>query len=206
VTADTIKKLEMLVSEAAWLAFAAFSGLRTISYIPQVERTAKGQNDASAISYPTWLLWTGANASTELLPHVRRTASSTLQTYRWWRTPADGVNWTWPNGGAFCRVVRRPLTRRVARLQHRPWPNSRSSPAHGWGGIRLSAFHAVFIGTAGEKQQRRAPRAVRREACSGRNRRLPEAPRRARKPLAVRHPEKALPDRRASEAAGSVDR
>jgi hypothetical protein len=46
----------MLVSEAAWLAFAAFSGLRTISYIPQIVRIAKDQNDVSAISYPTCLL------------------------------------------------------------------------------------------------------------------------------------------------------
>src|SRR5215813_11750054 len=54
----------MLLSEATWLAFAVFSGLRTISYIPQIVRIAKDENGASAISYPTWLLWTGANAST----------------------------------------------------------------------------------------------------------------------------------------------
>jgi hypothetical protein len=56
----------MLVAEATWLAFAAFSGLRTISYVPQIIRIAKDQNGASAISYPTWLLWTGAHASTGL--------------------------------------------------------------------------------------------------------------------------------------------
>ena len=56
----------MLVSEATWLAFAAFSGLRTISYVPQMVRIAKDRNGASAISYPTWLLWTGANATTAM--------------------------------------------------------------------------------------------------------------------------------------------
>jgi len=54
----------MLLPEATWLAFAAFSGLRTISYVPQIVRIAKDCNGASAISYPTWLLWTGAHAST----------------------------------------------------------------------------------------------------------------------------------------------
>jgi hypothetical protein len=56
----------MLISEATWLAFAAFSGLRTISYVPQIVRIARDRNGASAISYPTWLLWTGANATTAM--------------------------------------------------------------------------------------------------------------------------------------------
>jgi hypothetical protein len=56
----------MLVSEATWLAFAVFSGLRIFSYVPQIVRVAKDRNGASAISYPTWLLWTGANASTAM--------------------------------------------------------------------------------------------------------------------------------------------
>ena len=56
----------MLVAEATWLAFAVFSGLRTISYVPQIVRIAKDPNGASAISYPTWLLWTGAHASASL--------------------------------------------------------------------------------------------------------------------------------------------
>jgi hypothetical protein len=54
----------MLASEATWLAFAIFSGLRTLSYVPQIVRIAKDRNGASAISYPTWLLWTGAHFST----------------------------------------------------------------------------------------------------------------------------------------------
>jgi hypothetical protein len=56
----------MLVTEATWLAFATLSGLRTISYVPQIVRIARDRNGASAISYPTWLLWTGAHASTGL--------------------------------------------------------------------------------------------------------------------------------------------
>jgi hypothetical protein len=56
----------MLPLEATWLAFAAFSGLRTISYVPQILRIGKDRNGASAISHPTWLLWTGANATTAL--------------------------------------------------------------------------------------------------------------------------------------------
>jgi hypothetical protein len=51
----------MLISEAT---FAAFSGLRIFSYIPQILRIANDRNGASAISYPTWVLWTGSNAST----------------------------------------------------------------------------------------------------------------------------------------------
>ena len=54
----------MLAPEATWLAFAVFSGLRTITYVPQIVRIAKDHNGASAISYPTWLLWTGAHIST----------------------------------------------------------------------------------------------------------------------------------------------
>jgi hypothetical protein len=56
----------MLISDATWLAFAAFSGLRTISYVPQIVRIARDPNGASAISYPTWLLWTAANTATAL--------------------------------------------------------------------------------------------------------------------------------------------
>ena len=56
----------MLLPEATWLAFAAFSGLRTISYVPQMVRIARDRDGASAISYPTWLLWTGANATTAM--------------------------------------------------------------------------------------------------------------------------------------------
>ena len=50
----------MIMSEATWLAFAVFSGLRTVSYVPQIVRIAKDRNGASAISYPTWMLWTCA--------------------------------------------------------------------------------------------------------------------------------------------------
>jgi hypothetical protein len=54
----------LLISEATWLAFATFSGLRIFSYVPQILRIASDRNGASAISYPTWVLWTCANAFT----------------------------------------------------------------------------------------------------------------------------------------------
>jgi hypothetical protein len=54
----------MLISEATWLAFATFSGLWILSYIPQILRIANDRNGGSAISYPTWVFWTCANAST----------------------------------------------------------------------------------------------------------------------------------------------
>jgi hypothetical protein len=61
-----MKECDNARSEAAGFAFAAFSGLRTISYVPQIVRIARDRNGASAISYPTWLLWTGANAATAM--------------------------------------------------------------------------------------------------------------------------------------------
>jgi hypothetical protein len=49
-----------------FLLFAAFSGLRIFSYIPQIQKVANDTNGASAISYSTWGLWTGANIATAL--------------------------------------------------------------------------------------------------------------------------------------------
>lgn len=54
-----------LADLAAWL-FMAFNGLRLVSYLPQICRVARDPNGASAISYTTWALWTGAHASTGL--------------------------------------------------------------------------------------------------------------------------------------------
>jgi hypothetical protein len=56
----------MLVSEATWVPLAAFSGLRTTSYVPQMVRIARDRSRAPAISHPTWLLWTGANVATAM--------------------------------------------------------------------------------------------------------------------------------------------
>lgn len=50
----------------AFLLFAIFSGLRTVSYLPQILKVAADRNGASAISYSTWTLWTCANVTTGL--------------------------------------------------------------------------------------------------------------------------------------------
>jgi hypothetical protein len=56
----------MTLAEATLLAFTAFSGLRLISYLPQIHKVARDTNGASAISYSTWALWTGSHVSTGL--------------------------------------------------------------------------------------------------------------------------------------------
>jgi hypothetical protein len=45
-------------------AFTFFGALRIFSYLPQILRIASDKNGASAISYTTWALWVGSNAST----------------------------------------------------------------------------------------------------------------------------------------------
>ncbi|MDQ8730561.1 hypothetical protein [Bradyrhizobium sp. LHD-71] len=54
----------MTPSEAALVAFSAFSALRLVSYFPQIYKVATDANGASAISYSTWILWTGSHLST----------------------------------------------------------------------------------------------------------------------------------------------
>lgn len=59
--------------ELAWytfIAFTLFGSLRIFSYIPQMLRIASDKNGATAISYTTWTLWTGSNASTALYAAV----------------------------------------------------------------------------------------------------------------------------------------
>ena len=56
----------MTLSEASLLAFTAFSGIRLVSYLPQICKVARDRNGASAISYATWTLWTGCHLSTGL--------------------------------------------------------------------------------------------------------------------------------------------
>lgn len=52
------------ISLGAFSAFSAFSGLRLVSYFPQIWRVARDTNGATAISYSTWLMWTGSHVST----------------------------------------------------------------------------------------------------------------------------------------------
>src|SRR5215475_13484944 len=54
----------MTLAEISLGAFTAFSALRLVSYFPQIYRVARDVNGASAISYSTWLLWTGSHLST----------------------------------------------------------------------------------------------------------------------------------------------
>src|SRR5262249_46451557 len=58
--------MRMTLSEVSLLAFTVFSGLRLVSYVPQICRVARDENGASAISYTTWGLWTGHNIFTGL--------------------------------------------------------------------------------------------------------------------------------------------
>jgi hypothetical protein len=56
----------MEISSVALLLFTVLSALRIFAYVPQIRRVARDTNGASAISYSTWSLWTGANISTAL--------------------------------------------------------------------------------------------------------------------------------------------
>jgi hypothetical protein len=56
----------MTLGDLSFYLFTVFNGLRVVSYLPQILRVARDENGASAISYTTWLLWTGANATTGL--------------------------------------------------------------------------------------------------------------------------------------------
>jgi hypothetical protein len=51
-------------STLTFLLFTAFSGLHVFSYVPQIRKVARDTNGASAISYSTWTMWTGANTAT----------------------------------------------------------------------------------------------------------------------------------------------
>ena len=46
----------MELSHFTFLAFAFFSSLRVVSYLPQIIKVASDTNGASAISYSTWAL------------------------------------------------------------------------------------------------------------------------------------------------------
>jgi hypothetical protein len=56
----------MEIGSVTLFLFATFSSLRIFSYLPQIYRVATDKNGASAISYVTWILWTGANVATAL--------------------------------------------------------------------------------------------------------------------------------------------
>lgn len=45
-------------------AFGIFNALRFVAYLPQIAAVARDRNGATAVSFVTWGLWAGANAST----------------------------------------------------------------------------------------------------------------------------------------------
>jgi hypothetical protein len=54
----------MYLPEITLALFSVFNVLRLGSYLPQIIRVATDKEGAKAISYSTWNLWIGANAST----------------------------------------------------------------------------------------------------------------------------------------------
>jgi hypothetical protein len=56
----------MDLAQFSFVLFTVFSGVRLFSYLPQIRRVAADTNKASAISYSTWSMWTGANLATAL--------------------------------------------------------------------------------------------------------------------------------------------
>lgn len=54
----------MTLAEVSLGAFSVFSGIRLVSYFPQIYRVTRDSNGASAISYSTWVMWTGSHIST----------------------------------------------------------------------------------------------------------------------------------------------
>jgi hypothetical protein len=60
----------MELSSITFLIFTILSSLRVVSYLPQIAKIAADRNGASAISFSTWGLWTGANVATFLYAAV----------------------------------------------------------------------------------------------------------------------------------------
>jgi hypothetical protein len=56
----------MTSSDIAYDLFTVFNALRVVSYLPQMYKIARDTTGAAAISYSTWILWTGANGSTAI--------------------------------------------------------------------------------------------------------------------------------------------
>ena len=60
----------MDITKLTFVLFTVFSSLRVVSYLPQIRKVASDRNGATAISYSTWSLWTGANVATALYAAV----------------------------------------------------------------------------------------------------------------------------------------
>jgi hypothetical protein len=57
-------RVAMPLSEITLAMFSIFNVLRIGSYLPQIIRVAADNEGAKAISYLTWCIWIGANATT----------------------------------------------------------------------------------------------------------------------------------------------
>ena len=57
---------ELNFSHFTLLAFSVFCAVRLVSYFPQIVRVYRDPNGATAISYSTWLMWTGNHLATAL--------------------------------------------------------------------------------------------------------------------------------------------
>jgi hypothetical protein len=64
--AETVFATAMSHHDWVVFVFGAFNALRIVSYLPQIRCVANDRHGASAISYLTWSIWTGANVSTSL--------------------------------------------------------------------------------------------------------------------------------------------
>lgn len=54
----------MELAHVTFVVFTVFSGLRIVSYLPQIMKIAADKNGASAISYATWSTWVCTNLAT----------------------------------------------------------------------------------------------------------------------------------------------
>jgi hypothetical protein len=62
----SVKGIAMYLPDVSLALFSLFNTLRLGSYIPQIIRVAADREGAKAISYSTWCIWIGANASTAI--------------------------------------------------------------------------------------------------------------------------------------------
>jgi hypothetical protein len=60
------EEIAMSLPDITLALFSLFNILRLGSYVPQIIRVAADDEGAKAISYSTWCIWIGANASTAI--------------------------------------------------------------------------------------------------------------------------------------------
>jgi hypothetical protein len=98
----------MQLADLTFAAFTFFGSLRLVSYLPQLVRIARDANGASAISYVSWGIWIGANAST--------CAYAWVNLHDPWLALINGVN------AACCAAVVGLTAHKRRRCRTRPAP------------------------------------------------------------------------------------